>query len=113
MDTGSLSANDSQAAAPDPRVNALGLGDLPLGPDVAPDTGWLGVRFDVQGGYPEPAQFTNVQTFLVVNGVLPAAMQGYRSPPKASFAKRPSAGYFTKRLQKRWLLTQQLRKKHR
>ena len=98
------------SGAPLYSVGTLGLGDVAPGPDLAPDSFWYGVRYCLQRDLPpDPGPTTNLQTFLVVNGEAQSMSQGYRSPPRVKYAKRPTEAAFAKDYLRRSRLLQKIR----
>ncbi len=63
-------------------VDAYGMGDLGPGPDVIPDSTWLGVRYNCEvpqnGGF----GYGNMQSFLAINGEPPVWNKTASQPPK-------------------------------
>ncbi len=86
------------------RVDSWGVGDVSPGPDIVPDTeNWKGVRFNCQVYYGNNT-FSNLQTFLGVNGVSTAPPIGaaYKYPPEVKFKGTPSQKVVTDELFRLW-----------
>ena len=86
-------------------VDSWGVGDVSPGPDIVPDTeDWKGVRFNLQQYYPGNT-FSNLQTFLGVNGpitTVPPINAAYKYPPKMKFSGPPSQKTIDKEVLRLW-----------